>query len=318
MSRRTILALAAALVFSVASLAQAADKEQGVYIKVAEGMKADIGQTTGKVKDALKAGGFEVLADYTNGVPEGCSFKAATVVFTKSDYAAKMAAAGPDKAFGLPLRVGIYEDEKGLNIAVVNTVSLNRTFFAGNVQDAASQAVMDEVKNALKAAAATTSKHIGEIRTTGEIGGIGGGKFADKMIQVATSDKSVDEVAAAIDKGAANKSGWHSVYMYKPSADVAIVGLTNTAKTEGRAFDIAGDSRSGKNYKFPGLDHAAAFPIEVLVYAKAGKTGVFITNEMWRMKLYFADAGMWAFTKNMGMPGQIQDEIVAAVTAALK
>jgi hypothetical protein len=35
------------------------------------------------------------------------------------------------------------------------------------------------------------------------------------------------------------------------------------------------------------------------------------------MKMYFEDAGKWAFMKNMGMPGSIADEISAQVRPAL-
>jgi hypothetical protein len=38
---------------------------------------------------------------------------------------------------------------------------------------------------------------------------------------------------------------------------------------------------------------------------------------MYRMKMYFEDAGKWAFMKNMGMPGSIADEISAQVRPAL-
>jgi uncharacterized protein (DUF302 family) len=318
MLKNLVVALLAAVLVSVSAQAHAVEKDQGVYVKMAEGMKADVGQTAAKVKQALTAAGYEVIADYSNGVPAGCNFKAATVVFTKPDYAAKIVAGGPDKAFGLPLRVGIYEDEKGVNIAMVNPVSMNRSFFLNNSMDAAGQSVVDGVKAALASAGASKSAQMGQMRKDGEIRGIGGGKFPDKLVEAASSAKSIDDVASALAKGIASTTGWHSVYTYKPAANVAIVGITNTAKTEGRAFSIAGDARSGKSYKFPGIDHAAAFPVELVVYAKGGKTGVFIVDEMWRMKLYFEDAGMWAFMKNMSMPGEIQDEIEAAVKAALK
>jgi hypothetical protein len=36
------------------------------------------------------------------------------------------------------------------------------------------------------------------------------------------------------------------------------------------------------------------------------------------MKMYFEDAGKWAFMKNMGMPGSIHDELTALIAAALK
>ena len=35
-----------------------------------------------------------------------------------------------------------------------------------------------------------------------------------------------------------------------------------------------------------------------------------------RMKMYFEDAGKWAFMKNMGMPGSIASETEAQIQAA--
>jgi hypothetical protein len=32
-------------------------------------------------------------------------------------------------------------------------------------------------------------------------------------------------------------------------------------------------------------------------------------DEMYRMKMFFEDAGKMAFAKNMGMPGSIEDEL---------
>jgi hypothetical protein len=39
---------------------------------------------------------------------------------------------------------------------------------------------------------------------------------------------------------------------------------------------------------------------------------------MYRMKMYFEDAGKWAFMKNMGMPGSIEEEIALQVRTGLK
>jgi hypothetical protein len=38
---------------------------------------------------------------------------------------------------------------------------------------------------------------------------------------------------------------------------------------------------------------------------------------MFRMKMYFEDAGNWAFLKHMGMPGSIADEVNGQIKAAL-
>jgi hypothetical protein len=69
--------------------------------------------------------------------------------------------------------------------------------------------------------------------------------------------------------------------------------------------------------KCPGIAHAGAYPIEVVVAKDAGSVRVRVVDTMYRMKMFFEDAGKWAFMKNMGMPGSIQDEITAQVRPAL-
>ena len=96
-----------------------------------------------------------------------------------------------------------------------------------------------------------------------------------------------------------------------------IFGVTE-AKMEGRAFRIAGEKRVSDSYKFPGIDHNTAFPIEVIVYKDDNRIKVVTLDGMYRMKVYFEDAGKWAFMKNMGMPGQIEKEIIEMVKINLK
>ncbi|MCB0295937.1 MAG: hypothetical protein KDG51_12025, partial [Calditrichaeota bacterium] len=64
----------------------------------------------------------------------------------------------------------------------------------------------------------------------------------------------------------------------------------------------------------PGLAHALAYPLEIVVTQEEDEIKVRIINAMFRMKMYFEDAGMWAFMKNMGMPGSIQDELRGQIT----
>ncbi|MBI4690683.1 MAG: hypothetical protein HY754_10540 [Nitrospirae bacterium] len=63
---------------------------------------------------------------------------------------------------------------------------------------------------------------------------------------------------------------------------------------------------------------AFAFPIEVIVYREDGMVKVATLDEMYRMKVYFEDAGKWAFMKNMGMPGAIEKEITEMAVSKLK
>jgi hypothetical protein len=95
-----------------------------------------------------------------------------------------------------------------------------------------------------------------------------------------------------------------------------IYGITKTV-TEAKAFSIAGEKRKSDSNNCPGIDHAAAFPIEVVVYKNEGQVNVVLMDGMYRMKMYFEDAGMWAFMKNMKMPGRIEKEIVDVVSSGL-
>jgi len=66
----------------------------------------------------------------------------------------------------------------------------------------------------------------------------------------------------------------------------------------------------------PRLARAAAYPIEVVVAREGQTVRVRLVDVMYRMKLYFEDAGK-AFMTNMGMPGAIQDELKQQIRAAL-
>jgi hypothetical protein len=55
----------------------------------------------------------------------------------------------------------------------------------------------------------------------------------------------------------------------------------------------------------------------VVVTKDKGSVHVRTVDSMYRMKMYFEDAGKWAFMKNLGMPGSIADEISAQVRPAV-
>ena len=77
------------------------------------------------------------------------------------------------------------------------------------------------------------------------------------------------------------------------------------------AFDIVGHGldASREGLACAGLDHAPAFPIELIVVAEDDEAKVVIVDAMFRMKMYFEDAGKMKFAMNMAMPGSIEDEI---------
>ena len=49
--------------------------------------------------------------------------------------------------------------------------------------------------------------------------------------------------------------------------------------------------------------------MELLVVREGDQVRVLVIDEMFRMKIYFEDAGKMKFAANMQMPGSIGDEI---------
>ena len=322
MWRKTFLFICMTLVLS-ASLSFAA--EYGVYVKVVEKAKGSFDEVSNRVDSALKNAGWEILTTYTSGVPEGCTFRSRVIVFNSPVYAKSILLNGVKAAFALPLRAGIYEDESGISVAVLNPSSINRTMIHEAKLDDLSlstiQSIVDVISKNVPGSA--VKKQIGEVRKKGRVGGMGGGDFPDKIEEVYVapddSDATFKKVSENVRRGILeNKKSWKLLYTLDLSAQGAIIFGVTEAKMEGRAFRIAGEKRSSDSYKFPGIDHNAAFPIEVIVYKDGGKVKVVLLDGMYRMKVYFEDAGNWAFMKNMGMPGQIQGEIVEMVGANLK
>jgi uncharacterized protein (DUF302 family) len=313
-------ALASAILactLAASALAAPVEKAQGVYVTLLSGLKAGVGETAAKAESSLKEAGFEILGSFDNGAPAGCGEKARTIVFSSPAWTSDVLSGGADKAFGLPMRLAVYGDPSGASVALVNPVSLLRTFYASDARDAAAQKAVDDVAAALAPLGKVAQQQAGQIRETGAIGGMGGGAFPGKIVPVLAPAKPPAEVAESLKAGIADAAGWHAVYLYKVSDDVFLVGVTN-AKMEGRAFGIAGEKRATAANPFPGLDHAASFPIELVVTKSGAGSSVALLKEMWRMKLYFQDAGNWAFMKNMQMPGDIQSEIEAAVRKAVR
>ena len=93
-----------------------------------------------------------------------------------------------------------------------------------------------------------------------------------------------------------------------PDGKAIILGITRR-RTEGVSFHIAGNSREDALPTCPGIDHAAAYPIEVLFIEDEENVNVFMHREMFRMDMYFWDAGMATFMDHMSMPGILDESI---------
>jgi len=306
------------LAFTLATPAFAGEK-LGTYIKAVEKAEISFDETVKAVEMGLTGAGFDIVASYEAGVYESCGQRAHVIVINNNDYAGKIMDRSPMAAFALPLKVSVYEDAGGTNVSFVNPSSLNRTVLGDEVETELSAATAIAIGNAITSSVKgnAVTAQAGQLRTKGYVGGMGGGRFLKKIATFHEGGEYADVVASVKAGAEGNDKGWKLIYSIEPADGVTLMGMTRPA-TEARSFAIAGDRRKSKTNPCPGLDHAAAFPIEVVVYKNDGKASVVSLDEMYRMKLYFEDAGKWAFMKNMTMPGNIQDELEAVVTSGLR
>ena len=132
-------------------------------------------------------------------------------------------------------------------------------------------------------------------------------------------DAVVDSVVAKIEAGEiADETfphGWEKIAQIRVRDDAVFIGLTNPY-IEDRMVQINSSFRGDDKTElspYPGVDHVAALPTDVLIIKEAGKTVVLHYGQMWRMQLYFWDSGYRAFTANMNVPSKIANSIKDAI-----
>ncbi|MBC8385488.1 MAG: hypothetical protein H8E57_08230 [Candidatus Cloacimonetes bacterium] len=100
--------------------------------------------------------------------------------------------------------------------------------------------------------------------------------------------------------------------IYSPDSTAVLLGISRE-RTTALSFHIAGMKRSDDGNKCPGIDHVCAYPIEVLIMLENDELIVRTPREMFRMDMYFWDAGKWAFMKFMNMPKTLDKSIKRAL-----
>ncbi len=307
------------------------EKEYGVYQYVIESAHGTFEAISSSIENSARAAGWSVVTKVNAGVPDGCMYKARVFVLHKSSYADNVMAAnrttGP---FAVVDRVNLFEDENGIHVAVVNPHSINRTILMDDTKyEAMTQAHLQALRSMIASAVKgnPSERQYGQMRHVGYIsktmGVMAGGSFDSKLVELATvSGGNWKEVAAKVRDGLSQQSkkwGMHRVYELElPPFETVLFGTTGTPM-DGKSFDIvgAGADESRENLKYPGLAHAAAYPIEIVVAKEGDAVTVRTVEVMFRMKMYFEDAGNWAFMKNVRMPGSIQDELTVQVKSGL-
>jgi hypothetical protein len=324
------MALAVALAVAAAAGAAPASPEAGVYQYVIHKAQGTPAELAAAIAEAAPAAGFETLALVPVGSPEGCGYTASVVALYQPDYATKVLTAnrktGP---FAIVDRVNVFEDESGVHVSVVNPRSILRTVL---LDDEAHSALIEQhladlrelVLGAVEGEA--SEQEYGKVRKKGHIGRtmgvMAGGPFDKKVQDVSVVGGEDWRVMSGKVEEALKVKGpkWGTGLAYAlelPDFELTVFGITGTP-LDTQSFRIvgAGADKSRKKLACPGLAHAGAYPIEVVVSREGETIRTQIVESMYRMKMYFEDAGKWAFMKNMGMPGSIESETATQIQAA--
>lgn len=290
-----------------------------------------VDQIAAQVLDRAKTSGFTVLAESTPGVPAACGYESRVLSLYDATYASALAAAqAGTAAFAAVDRINIFADEEGVHVAYVNPLGINRTVLLDDTGfTTTSRSHRDKLRQVITSSATgdPSDRGFGPERDQGYIGRtmgvMAGGPFNEKVqILSAAAGADLGTVLAKL-REALSRPGpeWGIKIVYDqamPGGKTHVLGLSGRAM-ESKSFEIvrSGSDNARNDLTCPGIAHAAAYPLELVVIERNGGVDVVLVDAMYRMKMYFEDAGKWAFMKNMGMPGSIADEIRTAVRAAL-
>lgn len=312
-----------------------ADDDPRVFLRLAQGIDMSFEEASQAVEAALADAGWNLLGVSDCGVPEDrCTFPARVFVAYTDAHRQRLLAYGNHAAYALPIRFALYADETGIGLGATNPANLFRTIVDEETEPGDWVDISTDIRTvaALAFPDHLASTEFGQERDNARIGrtfGImAGGPFVEKFKDVLSrpaAGANPGAVAQEIFDGLASVPGeWEwgirPVYVLDlPENDMAIVGVTGDYM-EARSFDIVGDGGMDEREDMacPGIDHAAAYPIEVVVQIVDGELQIRMVDTMFRMKMFFEDAGKMAFARNMGMPGSIEDEVKDKIRAVLQ
>lgn len=324
---RRILALAivpATLLLAAAgpSPTPPAGPSYSVFLRLVDAPAGAFDQMVAAVAPAVERAGWQLLASYEAGTGD-CAYRARTFVVNAPGFTTEVLKHGARTAFAVPLRLSVFEDDLGVHLAAVNPQSIART-----VVDESFEAPSTALVGQLRAMTATgfpgkpVMEPYGQPRDQGLIektmGVVAGGPFPDKIDQVRKSkvvpgltvQVVADNIMAVGTKPTRRWALRNAYRLDLPAQNAVLLGFTG-GPMESRSYAIVGAGLDESRAKFacPGLDHTPAYPLELLVVQEGDEVKVLLIDVMFRMKMYFEDAGKMKFAANMSMPGSIENEL---------
>jgi hypothetical protein len=316
-----------------------ADDEIGIFETILEST-ASFSDTNTALEQAIGGSKLQLHGTHVITVPGG-KHQAKLYVLTSPAFVDAAAGESPRTASAQILRIAVFTsgDQQNTFVNMANPVAHAMIYFAESenydalVKEAGDVAAqMRDLVQTLQGN--VVSAQTAPLRKEKKYRGFNGDGPAKMMAKFRTWDESqlpliedtaanfdavVDRVVAKLGDGrvanADEADGWEIVSNIRIGDDVVHLGLTNPY-IEDKMIGI--NSRFRKDGKstlspYPGVDHVAALPTELLIVREGGKTLVLQYGQMWRMQLYFWDSGYRAFTANVGVPGNIVESIEEAV-----
>ena len=324
-----------------APLSFAADEKIGIFEAI-HVSTVSFDETTAAVEAAFATSGLVLHATHDVRVPED-KHRARVYVLTSPAYAdaAKDESARTISAQILRLAVYTSGDEQQTYINMANPVAHAMVFYANSTNyDAlltAARGVSDEIRQLVAAVPGEAvaeqqepvrkEKHYNKFKGDGPARMMAKFRTFEKSQLLITEDsvENFDTVVGNVKMALANSTvsgvddstGWEQVAAIKLRDDAVYIGVTNPY-IEDKMVRINSRFRSeGKSdgSPYPGVDHVAALPTDILVIKEGGQTLVLHYGQMWRMQLYFWDSGYRAFTANVGVPSAIANSIEVTLEA---
>ncbi len=241
------------------------------------------------VKKAL-SGTFKIIATYN----PGDIASATVIILSDPSYYKVVNDVDKNAFFGIPLRVGVLTSKGTTYVSFVNPQYVMAAFSKKDAMQSAAQKEFNKLLETLKKTEGLKAapKAYGYSSTRDILASWNMmGKSLYTLITIKKFDSNKAAVAALDKALGAGKNGWKKIYEVDLSKAI-VIGVAKPS-VEKTSFDIGG------------INHLTAFPIELVV--KDGK--VIALPEMYRMSLYFMDAGMGAFMAHMSMPGEIDSSL---------
>lgn len=297
-------------------------------------------ETSAALEKSLSESKLKLQAKQDLKVPDNAQ-KTRVYILTSPAYMEAAKGAPPNTISAQILRVAVYQFGEGKKtyINMANPVAHAMVFY-GDQKDypqllAAAKTVAQEIRDvAAKVPGKAETVQLEPIRSEKTLKKFNGdgpakmmakwrnweesqipfieGKPEDFASIVARVEKAL---AASKDKGPDDSSGWRLITKVPVDANAVYFGISNDY-TENKCIRINSDFRGdgkAKDAPYPGVDHAPALPLEILVINDGKTVRAVQYGEMWRMQLYFWDSGYMAFTKNTFVPSAIFNSIKDAV-----